>query len=196
HDPAHRLDQAVVAGPLRIGSGLPEAGDRTIDQPRKPLAQLLIAETVFRQRPDLEVLDENIALGDQPLRDLLAFRLGDVERDRPLVAVDANEVGALLGSRHERRRESARVVAATRLLYLDDVRAEIRKHLHAGGPRKYAGEIEYFDVLEWSGGRRHRALLCRSNIESQVNWSSCVSSCIAAVQHKMSHCRARDSVAV
>src|SRR5260370_1357562 len=38
HDPAHRLDQAVVAGTLRIRSGLPEAGDRTVDQPGKPLA--------------------------------------------------------------------------------------------------------------------------------------------------------------
>src|SRR5262249_61338253 len=102
-------------------------------------------------------------------------RLRDVERDRPLVAVDAHEVGALLCSRHEGRRKSARVVAGPRLLYLDDVGAEIGKHLHAGRPREHAGEIEYLDVLEWSGRRGHSALLCRSNIESQGNWWSCVS---------------------
>src|SRR5258708_34929147 len=67
----------------------------------------------------------------------------------------ADEVGALLGSRHEGWRESARVVAGPRLLYLDDVGAEIGKHLHAGRPRKYAGEIEYLDVLQWSGRRSH-----------------------------------------
>src|SRR5215467_12634811 len=172
HDPAHRLDQTVITGPRRVRSGLPEAGDRTVDQPGKSPVKLIIAETIFRQRADLEVLDENVALGDQPQRDLLAFRLGDVERDRPLVAVDADEVGALLGAGHERRRESTRVVAATRLLYFDDIGTEICEHLHAGRPREHAGEIEYLDILEWSG-RSHPPPLCRSNIEAQGNWPSC-----------------------
>ena len=81
HDAAHGLDQTVVARPHRIGPDLPKAGDRTVDQRGKLLVQLLIAETVFRQRPNLEIFGQNVALGDQSESDLLAFRLGNVERD-------------------------------------------------------------------------------------------------------------------
>ena len=34
HDPAHALDDEVVAGARRVGAVLAEAGDRAIDQPR------------------------------------------------------------------------------------------------------------------------------------------------------------------
>ncbi len=99
HDAAHRLDQAVIARPRRIRPGLAEPGDRAIDQPRKLRVQLLVAQAVFRQRADLEVLHQDVAVGDQLQRDLLAFLLADIQRDRLLVAVDPNEIGALLGAR-------------------------------------------------------------------------------------------------
>ena len=38
--------------------------------------QLLIAEAIPRQRADLEVLHQDVALLDQPLRDRLPLRLG------------------------------------------------------------------------------------------------------------------------
>ena len=34
HDPAHALDDEVIAGACGIGAGLAEAGDRAIDEPR------------------------------------------------------------------------------------------------------------------------------------------------------------------
>ena len=76
--------------------------------------QLLVAETVFREGADLEILHQNVAAGDQLERDRLAFRLGDVERDRALVAVHADEIGAFLGARHVGRGEPAGVVAGAR----------------------------------------------------------------------------------
>jgi hypothetical protein len=43
-------------------------------------------EPPFLQRAGLEVLDENVGLRDEPLQDLGAFRLPEIERGRFLVA--------------------------------------------------------------------------------------------------------------
>ena len=152
HDAAHRLDQAVVARPRRIRPGLAEAGDRAVDQPRKPGMQLLVAQAVFRQRADLEVLHQDVAAGDQLQRDLLAFRLADIQRDRLLVAVDADEIGAFLVPGIDRRREAARVVAGARPLDLDHVGAQVGQHLRAGRPCQHTGQVENAQALQ--GTRR------------------------------------------
>ena len=143
HHPAHALDQAVIARARRIRAGLPEAGDRAIDQLRKLRVQLLIAQAVLGQRPDLEVLHQDVALCDQLQRQFLAFRRRDIQRDRALVAVHPDEIGALLRARHHRRGEAASVVARSRLFDLDHVGTQIAEHLRTGRPRQHAGQVEY-----------------------------------------------------
>jgi hypothetical protein len=123
--------------------------------------QLGIAEAVFCQCTDLEILDEDVALGDQAKRDVLALGFGDVERDGSFVTIDAHEIGTFFRPWHEWRRKSASVVAAAGPLDLDDVGAEIRQHLRAGRSCKDAGEIENLDVLERSGRGTHCFTLLR-----------------------------------
>ena len=117
--------------------------------------QLFVAEAVFGERADLEVLDQDIGLGDQLQRDLLALLLADIQRDRALVAVDADEVGAFLGAGHERGREAARVVAGARPLDLDDIGAKVGQHLRAGRTRQHPGEVEYAQAFQRAGGVGH-----------------------------------------
>ena len=117
--------------------------------------QLLIAQPVFRQRTDLEVLHQDVAIGDQPQRDLLPFRLADIQRDRHLVAVHANEIRALLGPRHERRSEAAGIVTGARPLDLDHLGAQIAQHLRAGGTREHTGQVEHAQPLERAGWVGH-----------------------------------------
>src|SRR5260221_9724956 len=88
HHPAHRLDEGVIAWPRRVGAGLAETGDRAIDEAGETVLELRVAQPVFRQCANLEVLDQDVALGDEAKRDRLAFRRRDIEGDRSLVAVD------------------------------------------------------------------------------------------------------------
>ena len=111
HDAAHRLHEAIVARTWGIRAGLTEAGNRAVDQARKSFPKLLIAEPIFGECADLEVFRKDVALCDQLKRDRLTLGLRDVQRDRALVAVDANEIRALIRAGHEGRRESARIVA-------------------------------------------------------------------------------------
>ena len=155
HDAAHALRQEIVAGARRVGSGLAEAGDRAIDQAREVVLDLLVGEVVARHVADLEILDEHVAARDQQLGDLLAFGLRDVERDRPLVAVDGEVVGAFAGvlavaALDERRAPFARVVALAGPLDLDDVGAQIAEHLRGGRAGQDAGQVENADAGQWS----------------------------------------------
>ena len=81
-------------------------------------------------------------------RDLLTFGAADIQRDRHLVAVHADEIRALLGSGHERRSEAAGIVTGSGPLDLDHVGAQITQHLRAGGSRENTGKVEYAQPLE------------------------------------------------
>ena len=84
-------------------------------------------------------------------RDLLTLGRADIQRDRHFVAVHADEIGAFLRSRHERRSEAAGIVAGSRPLDLDHVGAKIAQHLRAGGTRQNAGKVEYAQALKRPG---------------------------------------------
>ena len=84
-----------------------------------------------------------------------ALRLLEVEREAFLVAIDAEEVGAL--ARHERRSPGARVVASPRTFDLDHARAHVRQHQRAVRPRHDTSQIEDGDARE--NVSRHRAIL-------------------------------------
>ena len=72
----------------------------------------------------------------------------EVDGDAFLVAVDAQEVGALVAQ--ERRAPAPRVVAAAGMFELDDAGAEVAEHHRAVRPREHAGEIENGDAVQWS----------------------------------------------
>ena len=80
------------------------------------------------------------------------LRRRDVERNRALVAVDADEIGALGGAGHHRRRETAGVVAGAGTLDLDHLGAEIAEHLGAGRAGEHAGQVQHPQALQRTGG--------------------------------------------
>ena len=71
HQTAHCLYQKVIAGQGRIGAGLPEPGDRTIDQSGMGPAKAVGIEPVFCQAAGLEILDHHVTRARQFADDLL-----------------------------------------------------------------------------------------------------------------------------
>jgi hypothetical protein len=141
HDPAHRLDDEVVAGAGGVGTVLPEAGDRAVDDARVLRGDGGVVEAEPGEAADLEVLDHDIGRGGEAARGGEVLRVAEVEGDRALAAVGRVEVGgrAILG---EGRAPAAGLVALGRL-DLDDVGTEIGERLADPRAGEHAGELEH-----------------------------------------------------
>src|SRR5207253_2737133 len=83
------------------------------------------------------------AAARQAVHHLLPFRPREVERNAPLAAVDGQKIGRL--AIRVRRPPGPRLVALTRALDLDDVRAEVGEQHRAVRARENAGEVEHAD---------------------------------------------------
>ena len=83
---AHRLADDTEAGPVTIRAGLAIARDAQDDEAGVDRGERVGPETPAFERAGAKVLDQHIGLGDQPAREVLAFGLAQVERQRPLVA--------------------------------------------------------------------------------------------------------------
>ena len=131
HQTAEALGDLIVAGAVAIGAALAEAGDAGVDDPRVDRAERLVvdAEAVLHVGP--EVLDDHVGAGGELLEDLDAARVLEVERHRPLVAVQVLEVELV-----------AREVFLLLGLDLDDVGAHLGELADAGGTGSRAGEVD------------------------------------------------------
>src|SRR5262249_6431666 len=95
HQPAHALRDLIEAGALVIGAVLAEAGDAAIDDARIDLSHALVVNAELRLDVGTEILDDDVGLGSKAVEDLKTLRILQVQRDRPLVAVQILEVGPL-----------------------------------------------------------------------------------------------------
>src|SRR5687768_8554279 len=171
HDAAEALDHEIVAGPARIGAVLAEAADRAVDQAWTGRTQALLVEAVALQSSDLEILDEDIGARSEALDETAVALVGKVRRHRTLAPVAAMKVGgrkrAAVLSFNEGRSPGAGVVAALRMLDLDDVGAEIGEDLAGPGSGKNASKHKDADAVE---RREHaepetgRAALCKPGL--------------------------------
>ena len=155
-EPAEGIADAPEPRPRAVGAGLAEAGDAHHHQLVVLLLEDVPAEAPFLQRARLEVLDEDIGLRDQPLQDLGALGLPQVEGGRLLVAAllqPGERVAALRDGA-----ELAQGVADLRQLDLDDLGAELRELGRAEGAGKKARHVDDADALQrldgWMGGGR------------------------------------------
>ena len=146
HQPALGLNHRVVAGLAGARSGLAETGDRAVHEPRMPRRQRLVVEPDSGQRPRREILDEDVALRDEPIEDRAPFGPLEVERDALLVPVDAEEVRAL--AFEKRRAPAARVVALAGLLDLDHARAHVGEHHGAIRARQHTRQVQDGDAFK------------------------------------------------
>jgi hypothetical protein len=119
---------------------------------------LPITETVFVKRSDLEILDKNVASGDQPLCDLLSFGFCNVQRDRTLVTIHADKIGTFTRIWHIGWCEATCIITRSGLLNLNNICPKIGQHLRAGRPRQHARKIEDAQPLQWPRGFSHASL--------------------------------------
>ena len=131
----------VVPGPLRPRPVRAVAGDGAVDEPgidrlqrREPQAQPV-------HDPGSEPLQDHVRLCRQPLEDLLALRLFQVQGQRALVAVEDHVVAAVVA---QQRRPPADVVPALGIFHLDHISAEIRQQHGAERPRQQTRQVEHF----------------------------------------------------
>ena len=150
HQPAHRLDEQVVAGHGRTGPGA-EARDGRVDHTGVHRCDVGVAEAEAPHRPGREVLDEHVG-GRGQLECLGAVRrVTQVQPHRALVAVDRLEVrGRAIGG--ARRTPRAGVVAVCRALDLDDLRTEVTEHHRGVGPGEHAAEVGDADPRQRTRG--------------------------------------------
>ena len=129
-EPAHGFHHRAEAGPIAIWTVLAPTRDASDDEPPIEAEQDVGAQAPLLQRAGDEILDEDVGVADEALQQILASRVREVERHRPLAArVDLPpELAAVAQPRAQR-------IAATRVLDLDDVGAVIGEHRgqHATG---------------------------------------------------------------
>ncbi len=124
----------VEAGPVAIGPVLAEARDAGIDQAPVERPQALIVDAEPELHVGTKILHQHVGRGDEPLQDLDAVLLLEVERHAPLVAVKILEIGEVA--------PAAELAIALSRLDLDDLGAPIGKLAHGGRARAHAGEID------------------------------------------------------
>ena len=141
HQPAHALRDLIDAGAALIRPVLPEPRDRAVDDARIDLAHGLVidAEPVLDGR--FEVLDDDIGLLDELEEDFLPLRAFQVERQRPLVAVQILEIGAVAAA-------AGRVGMLAGRLDLDDIGAPIGELPHRGRTGAMRGQIDHPVAVE------------------------------------------------
>jgi hypothetical protein len=150
HQPAHGLDQVVVAGALAVGPGLAEAGDRAVDELRVEHAQVFVGEAVLGQPTHLVVLDHHVRVGGELAGDLLPLLIGKIEGQRALAPIAGQVVGGGIGvvALEIGRTPAAGVVADAGAFDLDHLGAQVGQDLGRPGAGEDAAEIEDANVCE------------------------------------------------
>ena len=92
-----------------------------------------------------KVLNQHVALLDEPVQDLFAFQRLGVQRDRALVVIQHGEIQAVHAGDVAQLPTSR--VAFAGALHLDDVGAEPGQQLGACGARLDVGEIKDADSV-------------------------------------------------
>src|SRR5438093_3405397 len=144
---ARALRHVVIDTDVLIRGAFAEALDRSEDDPRVELLNVLPAKPHPVHRAWPEILDQHVGLADKLLHDRLAFgRLG-VQLQRPLVAVELREIQRVqIGDIPQLM---ARNVANAWPRDFHYIGAEPRQHLATCWSSLYAGKIDNFDSFQW-----------------------------------------------
>jgi hypothetical protein len=128
----------------------------------------VLIEAVGGQATDLEVLDQHVGVARQLANDLLPLGSRDIDGQRALVAVGAQEIGGLarrlaIAVGQPRRPPAARVVAAAGPLDLDYLGAEVGQQLTGPGAGENARQVEHAQM-------RQRAAAFRFETGCRTHW--------------------------
>src|SRR5207245_11417588 len=122
-------EDEASAGKGGPGGARAVAGEGAAQEARRMPLEPSVGEAPSLERAQPESVDENVGLSDQAGEDFLSRRNRHVERQRALVAVDAEEVDGLAGD--EGRSPVAGIVAFVRRLAFDDLGAHVAEHHRA-----------------------------------------------------------------
>src|SRR5688500_3952326 len=134
HEAAQSLHDDVERRPVGVRAVLSPAGDRAVDEPRVRTHEVLRVEAEVAHRAGPKVLDDDVGTRAELAEQRLAVLALQVEREAALPAVQPREIAALAV---DDRLEETREVAASRVLDLHDIGAEVRE-LH---PAERAGHV-------------------------------------------------------
>ena len=153
----HRLD-----GPRHIPGSRPSGPvapnplmRQWISRGKRVSQRLLVPEAPFLERAGLEVLDQDVRLLEQAQQHLATLRSREVEPERALVSVDADEVRGVAVL--ERRPPVAHLVALRRL-DLHDLGAVIGEHLRAVRPAEHSRQVDDDEPGKGAASRPRLAL--------------------------------------
>ncbi|MDZ7729008.1 MAG: hypothetical protein U5Q44_12860 [Dehalococcoidia bacterium] len=147
------VGRVVVAGAVGVGAACTVAAEGAVDDARIRRGYVVPAEAEAFAPPGDEVGDENVAALGQPLHDVGAAGLLEVDGDGALAEVVEFEGGVagkveIVAERAEL--ESAVHVAAGRF-DLDDVGAEVGHEAGRGRGRQPVGDFDDADTIERCG---------------------------------------------
>ena len=145
---AEHLYDLVERRPVPVGAGQ-EALEGAVDESGVAGRELLISEADRFHLPDAEVLQQDVGGVDEVEDAVTVGRLGDIELDAVLVAVERGEQpGSGPG-------QVAGLVAGSAGFDLDDLGAEVGEDHPAAGAHDHMGELDDADVFERQrfGGR-------------------------------------------
>ena len=148
HQPALGLHHRVVTGFRAPGSRLAEPGNRAINETRMLRREPLVPQPDPLHLRGSEIFDQHVGPREQRIQNRPRALVLEIERERLLVAVDAEEVGALAADKG--RPPRAGVVASPRLLDLDHSSSEVAQLHRAIRPGQDAAEIQDRQPFEGS----------------------------------------------
>ncbi len=148
HQTGHGLHDQVVAG-QGGPTGRAEPGDGHVDDPRVGPGHGVVVQPEPGQPVGLEVLQHDVGPRGQLVGETQVGVVLEVQRDRPLVAVDAEVVG---GDVATGGRQPGAGVVSTGTFHLDHLRAHVAQQ-HAGvGAGQDAGEVGDQQPVQGTGG--------------------------------------------
>src|SRR5712675_1773627 len=140
HKPAHRLGDEIEGRAVAIRSAPAKPGNIAVDEVGIERPEPRLVETHVYENSGAEILDQDIAAGDQFGQHLAALFVPQVEGQRSLVAVETSEVPAepvaddtLLAHR----------IALAGCLDLDHLGSHVAEDHRAERPGEDAGQINH-----------------------------------------------------
>ena len=183
HDPAHRLDDEVIARPVGIGAGLAETGDRAIDQAWVEGGQAVIVQPVLGQSTALEILDHHIGIGDKAANGVATVFGAEIDHGGALAAITGVEIGRAcfpVLTFDEGRSPFAGIIAV-RAFDLEHIGAKIGQGLPGPGSGQNTGQFENAQAFErrLGGGVTHPHCLASPVPVCRVVCAACIALVLA-----------------
>ena len=134
HKARHPLNDVIIPCAMRIGTGLPETGDRTIDQLRILFGKTGIIQPVFCQSADFKIFDQDIGIPNQAAQLFLPLWRSKINHNASFSTVARMKIrgGLFIFTLNKRRTPLPRIIPAWGF-YLNHFRAKIGEGLP--GPR-------------------------------------------------------------